>query len=159
MHDFIKMLFFALFFIACSKVDENTILLSGIDKFNINPETEENIDISKNVFAEYELIIRDNIQVNLPLHKVIQGNKYQIFVALPLNITNEDLIKSVFGSDYEKSHTKSVVRNKDSFVYSSLVGDSNSDRKYLVSIIGSDSIQISNFYKTDDAKSRIVFNK
>ncbi|MBX3044309.1 MAG: hypothetical protein KIT33_11585 [Candidatus Kapabacteria bacterium] len=138
--------------------DSNSIFIGGTDKLLYDKDNESEQKMTKEAFEDYENIQHKLSRSVYPLHKIVKGDNYVIYVALPYNVNLVDMVNDSFKNEKEKNQLKSFNRIENNFIYRELIKDINSTKKYLVNITSPDSTLIYKFYESGYAKKRIKFN-
>ncbi|HPI19296.1 MAG TPA: hypothetical protein PKY56_02910 [Candidatus Kapabacteria bacterium] len=159
--------FIVLLIISCSNNNSNEITIGSDDKFQLSDGEKINENYSKDIFNLYDTIVNVNSEYQAPLHKVITAKDYNAFIAIPVGIENKKKLMELFLKDTishlnsvdNQSHIFSIVSQKDShFIYNSLILNNNYNKAYILSAINNDSVKISNLFKQNYAKNKIIFN-
>ncbi len=145
-------------FSACSNSsDDKRLLIGGKDYFKIDPVNESQIIITPEIHKTYKAITDDLDSLSIPLHKVIKGNNYDIFIGLPINITTKQLKDLLFTNNIQSQ--KSFSKSGENYIYRMLSDDNVSGRKYVLTLISSDSILTAKLYNEDYTGNKIEFSK
>lgn len=145
-------------FTACSNSsDDKRLLIGGKDYFKIDPKNESQINITPEIHKAYKVTANDLDSLSIPLHKVIKGNNYDIFIGLPINISTKQLIDLMFEPD--NLSQKSFSKSGEKYIYRRLSDDKASGRKYVLTLVSTDSLLTAKLYKEDYTGNKIEFSK
>jgi len=159
--------FIVLIIISCSSNNRNEITIGIDDKFQLSDGEKVNENYSKDIFNLYDTLVNVKSDYQAPLHKVITAKDYTVFVAIPVRIENKKSLIDLFLKDTtgnlnsvdSQKQIFSIVKQKDShFIYKALILNKNYNKAYIISAINNDSVKISNLFKQNYAKNKILFN-
>jgi hypothetical protein len=145
-----------LFLTSCgnnSRLPDNEVLIAGTDRFMLRSSEVLVENINKEMVDEYNLLINRFNDIQIPITKAIKSNDYIIYIGIPVGVSEIDLSRyfaehlgtSLIEYDNNSSESSHFLYTIESnFIYTCILSENN--RKYVINMVGLDSILINNYY-------------